>query len=492
MAHFYLTTIFFLCIGLYMLWRGRVAVRDKFMANSLKSRLVTGITHVEGKHAVLAGKFFIVFGSIVTVGAVLVLMGGIIFSATDFLKRRSRKLERNRMAKKVSDVPANTANNSSSRPNESHSIPGDRSFNSPNRGSSSQSEPDEDRIANQIAEDMAEVDKELEKPTRTGNDPFGDGIDPAITDQARELMEAAAESVDQDGELAHEKLAEIGERIMDSVNQPNTESSPNTNSAVKPEVDSETDSESQTISLGVPEIALPILSYDKEQAIKSHSVGFGLAKDEVIDAPPEGGVIVGFIICEGGIAKEIVSLQPVYQCGDEYVTGETIGTDDEEGEKSLMIAPPGCVVSGLSVYSAVGIKALRLGFMEMDERGRLKKNTAEFSEWKGDTGSGREEFIDGKGKAIVGVYGLFRHGKDLAAMGLFAAKRVKVVETAADTNGETKIRNWQSADGKFSVKAEYLETKDDRVKLRNEKGSEIWVDIDKLSDDDQAWLKERS
>lgn len=52
-----------------------------------------------------------------------------------------------------------------------------------------------------------------------------------------------------------------------------------------------------------------------------------------------------------------------------------------------------------------------------------------------------------------------------------------------------KIRTWHAAVGSFSVDAEFLSMAGGNVKLRKADGSEISVQLDKLSEDDQQWIR---
>lgn len=480
MLHFYLTTIFFCCIGLYMIWRGRAAIRDKFMSNGLKSTLVTGITHVDGKKAVLAGKFYVIIGSIIVAGSVLVLMGGIIFSASRSLQRWSSKSSRMAAAQEIAKQPPRSDRQDATNKTRSGNTSSTRSKRAtqgtPDAGQNSQPRgrnldwlnSDDQAMTAQPQNKTADPDVETNEKLEEDLDKFHDRVQMAIDQGPQEMMKVVENALEEHG--------------LSNPNNANTFGS-------QPGVDSVPAFESAEIDLGQPTIALPKVSFDKEQAIKSQLVGFKLADGEVIDTPPEGGVIVGLIVGKGGLGKEIINVQAVYQCHDEYVLGEAIGK--EGGERTLLKAPSGFVVFGLSVHSGVGINAIRLGYMKMDERGRLKKSTAEYSDWIGDPGRGREKIIDGEGKVVVGLFGAFRHGKDLAAIGLIAAKRIEVAESAVESNDESRIRNWNSASGNFSVNAKYMEEKDGKVKLKKEDGAEIWVKIEALSDEDQAWIEQQ-
>jgi hypothetical protein len=53
-----------------------------------------------------------------------------------------------------------------------------------------------------------------------------------------------------------------------------------------------------------------------------------------------------------------------------------------------------------------------------------------------------------------------------------------------------KLRTWHAAEGLFSVEAEFVSMAGGSVKLRKADGSEINVPIEKLSEDDQHWIRE--
>jgi hypothetical protein len=52
------------------------------------------------------------------------------------------------------------------------------------------------------------------------------------------------------------------------------------------------------------------------------------------------------------------------------------------------------------------------------------------------------------------------------------------------------MRTWTSAGGNFSVDAELVSFANGKLKLRKTDGSEITVDLEKLSDGDKAWVEE--
>ena len=63
----------------------------------------------------------------------------------------------------------------------------------------------------------------------------------------------------------------------------------------------------------------------------------------------------------------------------------------------------------------------------------------------------------------------------------------KPIEPAKPMYGE---REWTSADGKFTVEATFIESEDGKVKLRLADKREIEVDVESLSEEDQAYLGE--
>lgn len=66
------------------------------------------------------------------------------------------------------------------------------------------------------------------------------------------------------------------------------------------------------------------------------------------------------------------------------------------------------------------------------------------------------------------------------------APTIPPVETAP-----SKIRSWASADGKFTVDAEFVSMTGGVVKLRKADGTELSVPREKLSDADNDWIKNR-
>src|SRR5271157_351371 len=65
-------------------------------------------------------------------------------------------------------------------------------------------------------------------------------------------------------------------------------------------------------------------------------------------------------------------------------------------------------------------------------------------------------------------------------------------EGAASAKKEPEgFREWVDASGRFKINAKFVGTTDDKVKLLKEDGSVLKVSSDKLSDEDQQWIKDK-
>lgn len=67
-------------------------------------------------------------------------------------------------------------------------------------------------------------------------------------------------------------------------------------------------------------------------------------------------------------------------------------------------------------------------------------------------------------------------------------KREEAERQAAEAAKAERTRTWSTADGKFTVEAEFAGKAFDRVKLRKADGSEIWVDLGTLCEADREWV----
>ncbi len=56
--------------------------------------------------------------------------------------------------------------------------------------------------------------------------------------------------------------------------------------------------------------------------------------------------------------------------------------------------------------------------------------------------------------------------------------------------GQSEIRKWHAATGGFNVEAEMLDLRDNKVQLKKKDGTEIWVELEKLSLADIRYVEE--
>jgi|GEM_PF-4405172 FOG: WD40 repeat len=77
--------------------------------------------------------------------------------------------------------------------------------------------------------------------------------------------------------------------------------------------------------------------------------------------------------------------------------------------------------------------------------------------------------------------------KDPMATGDKKTKASKRKDPPSEKSSD--LRQWKSADGRFSVKAQFEKLADKTVHLEREDGSKIQVPLEKLSKDDQAWVR---
>ena len=67
-------------------------------------------------------------------------------------------------------------------------------------------------------------------------------------------------------------------------------------------------------------------------------------------------------------------------------------------------------------------------------------------------------------------------------------------DTAApesDKNNLHAIRTWSDSSGKFSVEAEFVSYTAGKVKIRRKDGTVVELKLDRLSEEDQEWIKNR-
>ena len=67
-----------------------------------------------------------------------------------------------------------------------------------------------------------------------------------------------------------------------------------------------------------------------------------------------------------------------------------------------------------------------------------------------------------------------------------------MLQAVNESNTPEAFRQWTARSGKFKTTAKYLQHNSDKVQLLKEDGTTIVVEISVLSDEDQAFLRQRS
>lgn len=238
--------------------------------------------------------------------------------------------------------------------------------------------------------------------------------------------------------------------------------------------------------LGVAEIALPPLRYDLKKAQQSEYVGFPLKGVEFLAHGPEGSALVGLRVgVTNRAAGEIQSIRPIYQQGDSYFYGERIGAAG--GTMETLLARPGYLVGGCRLRGGVALRSVQLLFVKFDpETGRLDEEDKYPSDNLGSSNGPSEELYS-NGWHVVGLFG--RADEGVLGMGLAALKAARDPRAAKTTKPE--VRTWTSSDGKFSVDATFVRQEGGTVELLKENGESVNVPLERLSDADKTWLRDR-
>ena len=439
-------SIFGILAGVWLIYRGKHAIKTKYMANSLKSQLLTGISGFSGQKAVTAGRISVVAGYVGIVFSSLLLLLSVAYQAYRYLPRMGI----GSLAKGI-PLSERTETLGSSREDAAEKVTRDME------------EKHEARMA-KLESDRIRQEEEIK----------------ASQEQSRRAQEAAERKSEEARALAEKAFEESRNKFGTNLNsnpaKPNRNRSPFPNSMDQNPDDIETDA----VTLPVPSVSLPAIRYDTKSMTKTNWVGNPLSSNPTEDDIQSGRILVGLIVGQGrqfGGAVQI--LQAVYQIGKEYELGKSMGPDG--GKKTLLLAPPGHVVSGISIKTGTQIGSIQLAFQKMTEKGILVKNSMTQSEVVGvDIGVVANTYADGN--AIGSIYtGMVQ--TSLSAIGLFAIKKFKLEES--------KLRQWTSANGK-TVKAEFVEKKDASVVLKREDGKVITVKLSDLSEDDRAWVKDQN
>jgi hypothetical protein len=228
------------------------------------------------------------------------------------------------------------------------------------------------------------------------------------------------------------------------------------------------------------------------------------------DITADGGVLVGLRVAQGTEwGGAVRAIQPIYQTGDEYRVGPWCGEPSDTLHE--LLAKPGFVVSRIDVRAGLVINAIQLHFSPVRE-GRLESQDAYSSEWIGSEG-GRVAPLERDPALIVGLSGhsagslgaltyytippITQAAADEVLAKKAAAKEIlsketKVEETPQSTSKNTQpvSRKWTSSNGRFTIDAVLVGVEGDQVVLKSADGREIKVALDRLSTEDQEFVKQ--
>lgn len=438
-------SIFGILASVYFIYRGKHAIKTKYMSNSAKNQFLTGIKGVSGQTAVFAGWFYVVAGYIGVVLCSLLLLGSAAYQASRMIPSR---MSIGSLAKGI-PLSERTETQDSSRDDSSEKL------------ARAMEETHEAQMA-RLESDRLRQEEEVK----------------ARQEQSRKAQEAAEKKMEEARALAEKAFEESRNKSGPNLNtsnpvEPNRNRTPFPNSMDHNQDDMGTD----TVTLPEPSVSLPAIRYDTKSMTKTNWVGNPLSSNPTEDDIQSGRILVGMIVGQGRqFGGAVQNLQAVYQIGEKYELGKSMGP--EGGKKTLLLAPAGHVVSGISIKTGVQIGSIQLAFQKMTEKGILVKNSMTQSEVVGvDIGVVANTYADGN--AIGSIYtGAVQ--TSLSAIGLFAIKKFKLEES--------KLRQWTSANGK-TVKAEFVEKKDASVVLKREDGKVITVRLSDLSEEDRDWVK---
>jgi hypothetical protein len=160
--------------------------------------------------------------------------------------------------------------------------------------------------------------------------------------------------------------------------------------------------------LGKPEQELPLLEFGPQDV---SPVGPEIRGDEIFqDIAPAGGWLVGLRAVKGeSWGGSILALQPIYQVGGEYKTGQQCGGGFGGLEHVQLLAKPGYAVGKIEARFGLIMNAVRVHFYRVDGQ-RLNAADAHASDWVGGDGGGLTE-LDGQGAPLVGIAGSY-HPRD--------------------------------------------------------------------------------
>jgi hypothetical protein len=247
------------------------------------------------------------------------------------------------------------------------------------------------------------------------------------------------------------------------------------------------------VKLPKPKSPLPRFEYSAN-AIKLSSE-LGSANGEHFKAvAPSGGLLVGLSVVRGtDFGGAVRGLEPIFQIADHYQRGGLHGHPGDDVK--LLLAPPGYAVGGVQVGAGAWMDAVRLVFTRIDGN-RLDTTKPEYSEWVGGNGGSARQVLS-DGSPMVGLAGTFQENCQSIELMYVSPQDLKVAAPAKSPAPDTgtagsavRVRTWKSANGKFSVAAKLEASDGKQVTLLKGDGKKVTVPIDKLSPEDQEYVKQ--
>jgi hypothetical protein len=136
------------------------------------------------------------------------------------------------------------------------------------------------------------------------------------------------------------------------------------------------------------------------------SDNLGVARINHREINPEGGVLVGFDVAlrRAGSREVPHAFRPIYRNGEQESVGRPVG--DLSNRKVFrtvrVTAKPGYAVGGMWVRSGPQIDRVCLRFIRVGDGG-LDPTDHYTSDWIGTSDGGKEVYLDGRGRPIVGL-----------------------------------------------------------------------------------------